>query len=269
MLPYARPFAVRLIDTGASSFSGEEFIRWLVESNLFVISLDRRGQWYRYHHLFQELLQNQLGNALADEKIAELHSRASDWYVENGLIEEAITHALKANDMSGAARIVEVNRYAVQDKDEWFTLEKWLAMLPESLIQQRPELLMARNYLAFEKYNFSEIISNLERIDQILNPDEKKLPIWGEIDFFHGYFQLFSGQGALSLEHFQRSLELIPQSHQHNRSEVELHYMLALQMVGRKEEALHELNQLLQAGHAIPSFDENALLGWTVLRSHS
>ena len=218
-----------------------------------MISLDRRGQWYRYHHLFQELLQNQLGNALEAEKIGELHSRASDWYVENGLIEEAITHALKANDMNGAARIVEVNRYAVQDKDEWFTLEKWLSMLPESLIQQRPELLMARNYLAFEKYNFSEIISNLERIDQILSPDEKKQPIWGEIDFFHGYFQLFSGQGALSLEHFQRSLELIPQSHQHNRSEVELHYMLALQMVGRKEEALHELNQLLQAGHAIPA----------------
>ena len=57
-----------LDDAGASDFSGEEFIRWLMESNLFVISLDRRGQWYRYHHLFQELLRNQLGNALMDEE---------------------------------------------------------------------------------------------------------------------------------------------------------------------------------------------------------
>ena len=169
------------------------------------------------------------------------------------MIAEAIGYALKANDMIGAARIVEVNRYIAQDEDEWFTLEKWLSMLPESLIQQRSELLMARVYLAFASYNFSEMASNLERVEQILSPDDKKLPIWGEINFFHGYFQLFSGQGALSLEHFERSLELIPQSHQHNRSEAELHTMLALQMVGRKEEALNELNQLLQAEHEFPA----------------
>ena len=109
----------------------------LERANLFIVPLDDQRQWYRYHHLFQQLLRDQLVRKQERNEIAALHSRASNWFAENGLIDEALRYALNAGDLSMAAQLVEQNRLALLNDDKWYVLNMWLARLPDDVIQQR------------------------------------------------------------------------------------------------------------------------------------
>jgi LuxR family maltose regulon positive regulatory protein len=80
---------------------------WLEQTNLLVVPLDKRQRWYRYHHLFQELLQQRLQTHCSREELATLHRHASVWYIDHQLIEEAIRHALLAGDALKATQLVE------------------------------------------------------------------------------------------------------------------------------------------------------------------
>jgi LuxR family maltose regulon positive regulatory protein len=120
--PGAEPFTC---DTG-----GYEFISWLKKENMFLIPLDAENRWFRFHHLFQKLLFNQLKRHFSSEDINALHAQASAWFTENGLIDEAFRHALAAGDVNGAAQLVGQNRQAELNADRWYVLEKWLSMLP-------------------------------------------------------------------------------------------------------------------------------------------
>lgn len=82
------------VDPLIREFGGWEFIAWLKKENLFLIPLDTENRWFRYHHLFQKLLINQLKRHRSAEEINTLHVRASAWFVENGLIEEGQKHSL-------------------------------------------------------------------------------------------------------------------------------------------------------------------------------
>ncbi len=89
-VPGAEPFTCE--------FGGWEFIDWLKKENMFLIPLDPENRWFRYHHLFQKLLVNQLNRRCSAEEIKALHAQASAWFAENDLIEEALQHALAAGD---------------------------------------------------------------------------------------------------------------------------------------------------------------------------
>jgi LuxR family maltose regulon positive regulatory protein len=109
-----------------------------------VIPLDAKNHWFRYHHLFQQQLQNQLQRHRNPEEIANLHSRASEWFEAEGLVDEAIHHALAAEDVDRAAEIVERHARPMMNEDKWYVLGNWLARLPDAVVQERPELLLAR-----------------------------------------------------------------------------------------------------------------------------
>jgi LuxR family maltose regulon positive regulatory protein len=81
---------------GTGEMNGDEFIARLQKDNLFLIALDTENRWFRYHHLFQQLLQDQLNQHWPPEEIAALHSRANAWFAENDIIDDAIKHALAA-----------------------------------------------------------------------------------------------------------------------------------------------------------------------------
>ena len=89
-VPGAEPFACEM--------SGWEFIAWLKKENIFVITLDPEKRWFRYHHLFQKLLINQLNRRFSTEEIKALHAQAGAWLAENGAIEEALQHYLAAEE---------------------------------------------------------------------------------------------------------------------------------------------------------------------------
>ena len=88
-----------------ASIPGQEILEYLERANLFIVSLDNERRWYRYHHLFAELLRTRLARAYPGQ-IAELHRRASDWYARNNFPYEAITHALTVQDWTDRKSVV-------------------------------------------------------------------------------------------------------------------------------------------------------------------
>ena len=111
----------------------------LERGNLFVVPLDDQRQWYRYHHLFAEVLQAHLREAQPD-RVSALHRRASEWYQQNGLPLDAIRHALAAEDFEGAAGLIELAWPEVVDGSLSAKWIGWVKALPDVLIRARPVL---------------------------------------------------------------------------------------------------------------------------------
>ena len=117
-------------------------------AGLFVVPLDEVRGWWRYHHLFADLLRARLQQEQPGG-VPELHRNAAAWYAERGLADDAIRHAVAAREMTWAARLIE------QHFDELFylrgegaTVQRWLSALPGDLVQTRPRLLLAQALLA-------------------------------------------------------------------------------------------------------------------------
>jgi len=109
--------------------------------NLFIIPLDNRRIWYRYHHLFADLLRHQLERQ-EPALPAVLHRRAASWLAAQSLLPEAIHHALQGQDFAAAAEWIETYGEQAIDRGEYETLIQWAEALPEGILYARPALLM-------------------------------------------------------------------------------------------------------------------------------
>jgi len=119
---------------------GDETLQSIDESNLFIIPLDHERCWYRYHHLFRDLLRKSLEKKLDPEGITKLHIHASEWYENNGLLLEAFRHATEANDVERAVRLMESKKMPLHIRGTATTILEWLRSLPISLLDNRPNL---------------------------------------------------------------------------------------------------------------------------------
>jgi LuxR family transcriptional regulator, maltose regulon positive regulatory protein len=111
----------------------------LERANLFVVPLDDKRQWYRYHHLFRDVLQARLMGEQPD-RLPDLHRRASEWCEQNGLPADAIRHALAAEDFERAAGLVELAWSAMHRSYQDATWLGWVKALPDELVRARPVL---------------------------------------------------------------------------------------------------------------------------------
>ncbi len=133
--------------------------------NLFTWSVDPQRQWYRCHHLFQSLLRNQLVQQYSPEAIAQLHTRASAWYASNGFVDEAIEHALMADNFTEAIRLVETHRHQIMNQERWPDLQRLLDRFPQQVIESRPELLILEAWVLHCRFRLAAIPSCLERLE--------------------------------------------------------------------------------------------------------
>ena len=232
--------------TSASQcLTGRGFLHVIQTKNLFAISLDANGEWFRYHHLFQELLQRQLEETAGTDEIRGLHLRAVEWFETEGLIEEAIKHALAAEDIERAAQLVENNRQSAVNADRWYALDSWIGRLPESIVHDRAELLMARVWVLAHHSRFDSVFPMLDRIETLLEDGPDHEILRGEIALFRGYALFFLGDGAGSLSYIEQALERIPVTYEEARAQGEVIFGLSSQMVGREEQALRFLIDLV------------------------
>jgi LuxR family transcriptional regulator, maltose regulon positive regulatory protein len=132
-----------LCDAVTGRLDGQRMLEDLERANLFVVPLDEERRWYRYHHLFADLLRARLHPADPD-RVPGLHRRAADWAEEHGLIEDAARHALAAGDDVWAARLVERSVDEVLRRGEGATLRRWLSMLPRQLVSSHPRLCLVQ-----------------------------------------------------------------------------------------------------------------------------
>jgi ATP/maltotriose-dependent transcriptional regulator MalT len=134
-----------LLDASQSA-SGQETLEYLERSNLFIIPLDKQRRWYRYHHLFADLLRQRLPQSLSSSTeeaasfVNELHIRASQWYEDNGLELEAFHHAAAANDIERAERLIEGKGIPLHLRGAVTLILGWLDSLPRSVLDTRPSL---------------------------------------------------------------------------------------------------------------------------------
>jgi len=247
--------------------SGQAFLEWLEVGDLFVVPLDDRQQWYRYHRFFQQLLRKQLQRRCRPDEIAALHARASAWFAQEGLIDEAIDHALAAGDELGAAQLVEENARALLNEDRWPLLDKRLFKLPAELIQQRPLLLLAKAWIAYFHAVPAAIPPLLETLEALLDAveDEEAQSLQGEIDFFWGHHWYWQVQFDRSLERLERALERIPKSYHVARSIALVFWGLAAQASGQKREVIRRLQRMLYSRRSLAPPFRLRVLGTPVL----
>ena len=118
---------------------GKAMLEALERGNLFLVTLDDRRHWFRYHHLFADVLKARLLDQ-QHHRIPDLHRQASAWYEQTGEHSEAIRHALAAKDFERAADLVEVAIPAMRRSRQEATLRDWVEVLPDDLIRVRPVL---------------------------------------------------------------------------------------------------------------------------------
>jgi LuxR family maltose regulon positive regulatory protein len=121
-----------LCDAVTGQDGGKDMLATLERRNLFLVPLDDRRRWYRYHHLFADVLQTHLLDEQPDE-VPDLHRRASGWYDRNGQPVEAIRHALAAPDFERAADLVELAIPDMRRSRQETALRGWLQSLPDDL----------------------------------------------------------------------------------------------------------------------------------------
>jgi LuxR family maltose regulon positive regulatory protein len=141
-------FNCSLCDALTGQDDGQETLEYLDHENLFIVPLDNERRWYRYHHLFADLLRQRLrqkattttGGELPD--VAELHKRASTWFEDHGLDIEAFKHATAANDLERAEQLIEGEGVPLQYRGAADLVRKWLETLPEEVLNAKPSLLV-------------------------------------------------------------------------------------------------------------------------------
>ncbi|MEM7031815.1 MAG: LuxR C-terminal-related transcriptional regulator [Chloroflexota bacterium] len=219
-----------------SQVDGKALIATLARSNLFVVPLDDEHQWYRYHHLFADMLQARLKED-EPERVPVLHQRASEWYEQHGFRTEAIHHALAANDFAKAADLVELT-WPTRHRSEFRSAEllDWLETIPDDFIRARPSLSVG---YAWELLNGGQFeaaetqLQNAERWmtltdDASADPKSVKFELDGlvmvvsdEVEFrllpteiasARAYLAQAFGDVAATITYAQRALDLIPNS---------------------------------------------------------
>ncbi len=153
---------------GAAVEASRSWIAALADAGLFVISLDEVNEWYRYHHLFAELLRVRLHQQLDSQTVAGLHQRAGEWHARHGLIEEAVRHFLACGDVEAAVRVVADHAQPGLDREDWPLVERWLALLPEPAVQRDPALLLARALCTHLRMDLAQLQPLAQRIDALL-----------------------------------------------------------------------------------------------------
>jgi LuxR family maltose regulon positive regulatory protein len=145
-----------LCDAVTGGSGGAETLAGIERSNLFLVPLDRTRSWFRYHHLFAELLRQELERS-EPEIVSDLHRRASIWFESRGEIDEAITHATAAGEIAKAGDLIATHWNAFANEGKLVTVAAWLDRLPSGAVEADARLCLVRAWHA--------LLSN--RIDRV------------------------------------------------------------------------------------------------------
>jgi len=217
-----------LCDAVTGQDGGKAKLTALERGNLFLVPLDDRRRWYRYHQLFADVLHARLLDEQPDE-VPELHRRASRWLEQNGEPSEAIRHALAAADFERAADLVELAIPAMRRSRQETAVLGWLERLPDEVVRVRPVLSVgfAGALLACGEYEGVEArLRDAERwldgatgirlgsqapaAEMVVVDDAEFRRLPAEIELYRAAQALVRGDGPGTVRHARRALELAP-----------------------------------------------------------
>lgn len=214
-----------LCDAVTGQQEGDARLESLARGNFFVVPLDDQRQWYRYHHLFADVLRAQL-QAEQPGLASTLHGRASAWHERHGSLSEAIGHAFSAGDDSRAADLIERSLPMVRRSRLSATLLRWLRTLPDDVVRRRPVLCVAYATALMSNGELEDVESWLREAERWLDasPGEREQR-GGMVVADEGEFQLLPGLIAVyraghaylrgdipaTVTHARQALNLVPE----------------------------------------------------------
>ena len=207
-----------LCDAVTGGDDGSEMLIALERANLFIVALDDRREWYRYHHLFADVLRARMLSEQPDQ-VALLHLRASEWYESHDLAEDAVRHALAGRDFDRAAHLVELAASQIRRHRQEAMMYGWLQALPDDAVRRRPVLSVFYGSMLMASGDLDGVEPRLDDAERALAsvPDGAELP-WAEtadlatlpstIAMYRAALAQARGDAAGTAEHAQRALDL-------------------------------------------------------------
>ncbi len=203
-----------LCDTALARSDSQMILSRLERSNLFLTRLDDERRWYRYHHLFSELLRSRL-DKVPDDQLIRIHRRASEWYQRNGRLTQAVNHLLAAGDIQRVARLVEGNAMALVEHGELKSLIRRLEVQPDDVFCSHPWLCVAFAWLLSYAGRVEDIERVLQQAEEGLGGVEEPAQVQsirGRIAHLRGYIADLEGDVPQALLFSRQALEQIPES---------------------------------------------------------
>jgi len=240
-----------LLDSPATS---QTILEHLQQSNLFLISLDSERVWYRYHHLFADLLRARLQQTHPDV-VVELHRRAATWHNQHDFTSEAIHHALAAETYEWAADMLE---QALQKIYTWPTvttvhLQQWLDRLPDDVLHARPRLhlIAARVFYVTRKPEAAErLLQTLESILKDRSSDPETETLLGLLTADRASYAAVQGQVRKAIDLAQQALAHLPEDSLTTRMRVASILGMAHFRAGDVAESAQAFSQAIAAAEA-------------------
>jgi len=255
-------FSARLCDhlvAGRSSAPpARETLALVLRKNLFLVPLDADGTWYRYHHLFQDLLLHHLPELARPESRAEIDRAAAEWFAREGFVEEALGHLVHAGAIDAAAELLGANVRAVLDADMTrLVLQRWLSLFPAGAERGRLPLLVAHAYLRMAKWDLhgmGELIDEAARLLRT-SASRRSAPaaagFHADVDALAAFAHYWSGNPAGAVEAGSRALSTLPPRRGGMARWLATRYKAGgLAVTGRRHEALALLERAIEDASA-------------------
>jgi LuxR family maltose regulon positive regulatory protein len=179
----------------------QQVLEALEASNLFLVPLDEERCWYRYHRLFADILRQRLERENG-KLVLELHRRASEWYEQEGLISEAVGHALTCGDFERAAYLIQEAGWATFTRGEMTTILGWIAVLPHHIVRAHPQLSVLHAWAMAKSGDLDGAEHSLQEFDRD--------GLRGEVTAVRAYVAGVRGDLTQAVALSQRALALLP-----------------------------------------------------------
>ena len=235
--------------------NGRAILESLDRANLFIVPLDEDRRWYRYHHLFADLLRQRLRQTIP-EQIPMLHVRASAWYKNQGLNQEAIKHSLHASDYQNATESIRAIAFDMIQQGKHTTVIGWINALPEEFVKDNPDLcvLHARALQLTGELESSEarLIDATNALDiQNYQDDETVDSMLGLIHSCRAYSSFMIGDNDNTISHAHQALDQLPVTEALIRVQTALYLGIAYRHKGQLQAALDIYSEILPSAQSM------------------
>ncbi len=196
-----------LCDFLTAGSRGSDMLHDLDRANLFLVPLDDTRKWYRYHHLFAQLLRHQLETNHGAEEVTRLHLRASRWYEDNKLPDDAVHHALAARDWDRGMNLIGAESESRLKRGEWNTLLSWFQAMPDEILRARPRLYSQYGNVLVTAGRLEAAENALSYLERTAQEDAGLL---GEVALFRAILARERGDVSYHVEQLKKALSLLP-----------------------------------------------------------
>lgn len=262
-------------DKGSSDWNtarndSQTVLESLEAANLFIVPLDNERRWYRYHHLFADLLRVRLKTEHPD-LIPVLHRRAAAWYEDNEHFTAAINHYLKAGDFEAVAQVIEPRYHAFIVRGDYVTLRSWIETLPPEFVSTRPRLSFAHIWSLLNETDGEILEAPLNDVVRALatlpaDMQNENTALHGELTAIRSFQAFYRGEMNNSIELSQQALSQLLPEQRLVREFVALNLANAHGVLGQLDAAIYEYEQLItasrQSGNLSAALIALGYLGW-------